>query len=142
MRISATTVMMPEHDMRETAEVLARLGFDGAEWRCRHIPEGQREAPYSPWGNVKNDLSPDSIAERGGELVAVSREFGLALVTLATSMPATALDDVRKVAEGCAKWGIPMFRLGGPRGYSRDGNYRALIDDTIRAFAEALAITR
>jgi sugar phosphate isomerase/epimerase len=57
-------------------------------------------------------------------------------------MPATALDDVRKVAEGCAKWGIPMFRLGGPRGYSRDSNYRDLVGDTIRAFAEALKITR
>ena len=142
MNISATTVMMPEHDMRETAEVLSRLGFDGAEWRCRHIPEGQRDAPFSPWGNVENDLSPDNLAVRGEELVAVSREFGLALVTLATNMPATALDDVRKVTEGCAKWGIPMFRLGGPRNYSRDSNYRTLIDDTIRAFAEALSITR
>jgi len=142
MNICATTVMMPEYDMRETAECLARLGFDGAEWRCRHIPEGQQGKDYSPWGNVKNDFSPDNLATRGEELVALSREFNLQIVCLATAMSATQLDEVRKVAAGCAKWGIPMFRLGAPRGYNPEENYRDLIADTIRALGPALDITR
>ena len=142
MKISATTVMMPEHDLRETAELLAKLGFDGAEWRCRQIPESQRDKPLSPWGNVKNDLSPDNLGERGEELVAVSKEVGLAVVGLATNMPANDLDDVRKVAEGCAKWGIPMFRIGAPSRYSREANYREVLDEAIRAMEPALAITR
>jgi sugar phosphate isomerase/epimerase len=57
-------------------------------------------------------------------------------------MAANQLDEVRKVAEGCAKCGIRMFRLGAPRGWDRNENYRDLIDDTIRAFEEALKITR
>lgn len=142
MKISATTVMMPEHDLPETARVLAGLGFDGAEWRCRHIPESQRDKPYSPWGNVKNDLSPANLAERGEELMAVSAAHGLAVVGLATAMGADELDEVRRVAEGCARWGIPMFRLGAPRRYSPDVNYRELLDDSIRAFGAALGITR
>ena len=141
MKFSATTVMMPEHDLRETAELLAHLGFDGAEWRCRQIPDSQREAAFSPWGNVKNDLSPANLAERGGELVSVSESLGLAVVGLATNMPASDLEQVRLAAEGCAKWGIPMFRLGAPRGYDRQSDYRDLIDDTLRAFEAALAIT-
>jgi len=142
MKICATTVMMPEYDMRETAECLSRLGFDGAEWRCRHIPEGQQDKDFSPWGNVKNDFSPDNLAVRGEELVALSEEFNLQIVCLATAMAATQLDEVRKVAEGCAKWGIPMFRLGAPRGYSAEENYRDLIADTIHALGPALEITR
>lgn len=142
MRISATTVMMPEYDMRETAECLARLGFDGAEWRCRHIPEGARGAGYSPWGNVKNDFSPDNLAARGEELVAVSKEYNLQIVCLATAMSADQLDEVRKVAEGCAKWGIPMFRIGAPRGYNPSEDYRDLIADTIRTMEQALKVTR
>lgn len=142
MKFSATTVMLPEHDLRETAALLARLGFDGAEWRCRHIPEAQRDKPLSPWGNVKNDLSPANLAERGEELVAASEEFGLPVVGLATNMGADQLDEVRLVAEGCAKWGIPMFRLGAPRRYDRAENYRRLIADTIAAFEQALAICR
>jgi sugar phosphate isomerase/epimerase len=142
MKICATTVMMPEYDMRETAECLARLGFDGAEWRCRHIPEGQQDKAYSPWGNVKNDFSPDNLATRGEELVALSREFNLPVVCLATAMSATQLDEVAKVAEGCAKWGLPMFRLGAPRGYNPEENYRDLIADTIRVLGPALDITR
>lgn len=142
MKISATTVMMPQYDMRETAQLLAQMGFDGAEWRCRHLPEGQVGQDYSPWGKVKNDFSPNNLATRGEELVALSRETGLAIVGLATAMPATELEEVRKVAEGCAKWGIPMFRLGAPRGYNPEENYRTLLDDTIRAFEAALQITR
>jgi sugar phosphate isomerase/epimerase len=142
MKICATTVMMPEYDMRETAECLSRLGFDGAEWRCRHIPEGAKEQDFSPWGNVKNDFSPDNLAQRGEELVALSEEFGLQTVCLATAMSADQLDEVRKVAEGCAKWGIPMFRIGAPRGYNAAEDYRELIADTIRALGPALEITR
>lgn len=142
MKISATTVMLPEYDLRETAELLARLGFDAGEWRCRHIPEGQKDQPFSPWGNVKNDLSPDNLDVRGEELVAVSKELGLEIACLATAMRADELDEVRKVAEGCAKWGIRRFRIGAPRGYSAAENYRDLIDDTLRAFEGALAITR
>jgi sugar phosphate isomerase/epimerase len=142
VNISATSVMIPQYDMRETAELLARLGFDGVEWRCRHIPEGTADSPYSPWGNVKNDFSPNNLAVRGEELRAVSEEFGLRIVGLATAMSATELDEVRKVAAGCAQWGIPMFRVQAPRAYNPEENYRSFLADTIRAFTEALKVTR
>jgi sugar phosphate isomerase/epimerase len=134
--------MMPQYDMRETAECLSRLGFDGAEWRCRYIPAGTENADYSPWGKVKNDFSPDNIGERGEELLALSSEFNLELVGLATSMAATQLEEVQKVAEGCAKWGIGKFRIGAPRGWKAEEDYRELISDTIKAMDEALKITR
>ena len=57
MKYCATTVALPQFDMRETAELLSRLGFDGAEWRVRRIPEERKGEAYSPWGNHKNDLS-------------------------------------------------------------------------------------
>jgi sugar phosphate isomerase/epimerase len=140
MKISATTVMMPQYDMRETAECLSRLGFDGAEWRCR--PQAAEKADYSPWGYVKNDFSPDNIGERGDELLALSKEFNLEIVGLATSMAATQLEEVQKVAEGCAKWGIGKFRIGAPRGWKAEEDYSELLSDTIKAFDEALKITR
>jgi sugar phosphate isomerase/epimerase len=142
MKISATTVMMPEYDMAATAECLSRLGFDGAEWRCRHIPEGTKGAEYSPWGNVKNDFSPDNLATRGEELVALSRQHHLQIVCLATAMRADELAEVRKVAEGCAMWEIPMFRIGAPRGYNAAEDYSDLVGDTIRTLGPALEITR
>ena len=109
MKFSATTVMLPQYDLYETAKLLSELGFEGVEWRCRHIPQGQIDQPYSPWGNVKNDLSPDNIAVRGEELVAVCREFNLEIACLATAMGAQELDEVRKVAEACAQWVSACF---------------------------------
>ncbi len=142
MKISATTVMMPQYDMLEAARLLAELGFAAAEWRCRHIPADQQGHEYSPWGMVKNDFSPANLATRGAELVEVSRETGLAIAGLATAMSATELDEVRLVAKGCAQWGIPWFRIGAPRAYDPAENYHQLLDDTVRAFDEALQITR
>ncbi len=141
MKFSATTVMLPDHDLRETAELLAGLGFDGIEWRCRHIPEAQRDQPLSPWGNVKNDLSPANLAERGALLKAVSDEFGLPAIALACNMGADELDDVRAVVQGCAEYGIPMFRLGAPKRYKPSEQYRLLLEDTIRAFEEAVTLS-
>ncbi|NUP96750.1 MAG: sugar phosphate isomerase/epimerase, partial [Planctomycetaceae bacterium] len=97
---------------------------------------------FSPWGNVKNDLSPANIGQRAGELVQVSAEYGLGIAGLATNMAADELDDVRSVAEACAEHGIPCFRLGAPRRYRAEENYRQLIDDTIKSFEKALEITR
>ncbi len=142
MKVSATTVMLPHLDMRETADLLSGLGFDGAEWRCRPLPPGVRDQPYSPWGNVKNDLSPDNLAVRGEELKAVSAEYRLQIACLATAMPATDLVHVRQVAEACARWELPMFRVGAPRAYDRAEDYHVLLDDTIRAFEAALQVTR
>ncbi|MBI5834098.1 MAG: sugar phosphate isomerase/epimerase [Armatimonadetes bacterium] len=140
MKVCATTVMMPEHDLPEAAEFLAGLGFDGVEWRCRRISDEQRAQPYSNWGNHRFDLSPDNLGARGGELVAVTRANGLEIACLATNMPASDLDTVRLVAEGCAKHGIGKFRLGAPRGWGSSDNYVQLLDDTRRAFEQALAI--
>ncbi|MCC7493362.1 MAG: sugar phosphate isomerase/epimerase [Fimbriimonadaceae bacterium] len=140
MKFSATSVMLPEHDLGETVELLAALGFEGVEWRCRRIPANTIGQPYSPWGNVKHDLSPTNLKARGGELTKACAARGLEVVGLATNMPADQLDEVRLVAEGCAEWGIPLFRLGAPRGYRASENYRTLLDDTRRAFEAALAI--
>jgi len=140
MKVCATTVMMPEHDLEEAAAYLAGLGFDGVEWRCRRISDEQRTQAYSNWGNHKFDLSPDNLAQRGAELVEVSRAHGLEIACLATNMPASDLDTVRLVAEGCAQHGIGKFRLGAPRGWNPNESYVQILDDTRRAFEKALAI--
>ena len=37
MQYSLSTVILPEYGMEETAELLRRTGFDGAEWRVRRV---------------------------------------------------------------------------------------------------------
>jgi sugar phosphate isomerase/epimerase len=142
MKYCATTVALPQFDMRETAELLSRLGFDGAEWRVRRIPEAEKGKPYSPWGNHRNDLSPDNLKARADELKAIGREYGLAIAGLAPGMQADQLDDIRLLAEGAVACGAPFFRVGAPKGYDRTTNYNDLYDEAVRAYEKALEITR
>ncbi|MDH7571151.1 MAG: sugar phosphate isomerase/epimerase family protein [Armatimonadota bacterium] len=142
MNYSATTVLLPEYSMEETAELLGRLGFDGAEWRVRRIPDKQRGAPYSPWGNVKNDLPPERLAAEAERLRRVSRDNGLAIAGIASNALCTDLDDVKRLAEGCAACGAPFFRLMAPSGYSRTRPYPQLLEEAVDAFGKALEIVR
>ncbi|MCK5380622.1 MAG: sugar phosphate isomerase/epimerase [Candidatus Latescibacteria bacterium] len=142
MKYCATTVAFPQFDMRETAELLSRLGFDGAEWRVRRIPEAEKGKPYSPWGNHKNDLSPDNLKARADELKAIGKEYGLAIAGLAPNIQADQLDDIRLLAEGAVACGAPFFRVGAPRGYDRTANYNDLYDEAVRAYEKALEISR
>ena len=142
MKYSVTTVLLPEYDLEETAELLSRLGYDGVEWRVRRIPEGQRGQPYSPWGNVKNDLPPERFAAEGERLRRVCADYGLAIAGIASNAACTDLDDVRLLAEGCAACGASFFRLGAPTGYNRTRPYPELLQEAVDAFGAALEITR
>ena len=142
MKYCATTVALPQFDMRETAELLSRLGFDGAEWRVRRIPEERKGEAYSPWGNHKNDLSPDNLKARADELKAMERDYGVAIAGLAPAVQADQWEDIRLLAEGAVACGAPFFRVGAPKGYDRTANYNDLYDEAVRAYEGALEITR
>ncbi|MEM2886301.1 MAG: hypothetical protein QXF24_09465, partial [Thermoproteota archaeon] len=142
MKISATTVMMPQFDMEETAALLSRLGYDGAEWRVRRIPEWARGQPFTPWGNVKNDYTPEMFAEHPEKLVEVSERHGIAIAGIASSAPASNLKDVELLARGAAGAKAPFIRVTAPRNYDRTASYNELFSEAAEAFSKALDVTR
>jgi len=142
MRYSATTVMLPEYNMEETAELLKRTGYDGAEWRVRRIPEDQRGKPYNAWGNVKNDLTPEKLVKEAERLVRVCSDNGISIAGLATNARADQLDDIRLLAEGSAACKAPFFRVGATRNYNRTVSYNELYKEAVDAYSRALDITR
>ena len=142
MRFSATTVMIPDCDLEETAQLLSELGYDGAEWRVRRIPDAQRGQPYTPWGNVKNDLTPEKLAESPDVLVDVSKRYGLDNVGLAPAVNADNIDDLRLIAAACAACGAAFFRVGAPDGYDRTQNYNDLFRKAVDAYGKAIEIAR
>lgn len=142
MKISATTVMLPQYDMDETAALLSRLGYDGAEWRIRWIPEGERGKSYTPWGNVKNDYTPQMFAENPEKLIEVSRRHKIAIAGVACSVSANDPKDIELLAKGAAAAKAPFIRVVAPRNYDRKVNYNVLFAEATEAFSKALDITR
>jgi len=142
MKISATTVMLPQYNMEETASLLSQLGYDGAEWRIRRIPEGARGAPYTPWSNVKNDYTPEMFAEHPERLVDASRRHKVAIAGIASNAPANDLKDIELLAKGAAAVKAPFIRVVAPHNYDRKVNYDVLFQEATGAFEKALGITR
>jgi sugar phosphate isomerase/epimerase len=134
--------MLPQYDMEETAALLSSLGYDGAEWRVRRIPEGARGQPFTPWGNVKNDYIPEMFAENPEKLVDVSKRFKIAIAGIASNAPANNLKDVELLARGAAGSKAPFIRIVAPRNYDRTANYNELFSEATEAFSKALDVTR
>jgi hypothetical protein len=107
MKISATTVMLPEYDLVQTCELLQRLGFDGVEWRVRRLAPGQENAAPSAWGRHLTDLSPENILSRAAEVKRVCADHGLGIAGFASACSATDLEQVRLLAEGAQACGCP-----------------------------------
>ena len=142
MKISATTVMIPQYDMGETAALLSRLGYDGAEWRIRRIPKSAMGQPFNPWGNVKNDYTPEMFAEHPEKLIEVSKRHKVAIAGIASNAPANDLKDIELLAKGAAAAKAPFIRVVAPRNYDRGVNYNALFEEAKEAFSRAVEITR
>lgn len=141
MKLCATTVTLPEHDVAETCELLKRFGFDGAEWRVRHNPP-EADAPFSFWGRHKSGLSPENFSARAEELKAAAEEFGIEIAGIASNATADQLDEVRLLAEGASACGAPFIKVNPPRGYDRSAGYNALFDEAMGAYEKALEVTR
>jgi len=142
IKISATTVMLPQYDMEETAALLSRLGYDGAEWRIRRIPAGVRGQAFNPWGNVKNDYPPEIFAEHPEKLGDVSKRHKIAIAGIASSVPANDLKEIELLVKGATVAKAPFIRVVAPRNYDRKVNYNVLFEEARNAFSKALDITR
>ena len=142
MKISATTVMLPEYDLVQTCELLQRFGFDGVEWRVRRLAPGQENAAPSAWGRHLSDLSPENILSRAAEVKRVCADHGLGIAGFASACSARDREQVHLLAEGAQACGCPAIRLSCPRGYNGEVNYHELYQEAVDAYGEALEITR
>lgn len=142
MKFSVTTVMMPDCDLDETAALLSELGYDGVEWRVRRIPEDKKGGPYDAWGNVKNDLTPEKLAERPQILKDTAEQYHLPLAGLATNVSVNQYDDIRLIAEACAACNAPFFKVGAPERYHGSQSYNDLFQKALIAYRKALNIAR
>jgi sugar phosphate isomerase/epimerase len=141
MKISVTTVMLPHLDLKQTCELLKKLGYDGMELRVRRFPAERANETPSPWGRHLTDLSPDNILERADEVKSIAKEYGIEIAAFASACDASDLDHARLLAEGAKAVGCPAIRLG-CRGYNGTVNYNELYDEAVRNYEKALEITR
>jgi len=141
LKYSATSVFIPHLDLEQTCKLLGDAGYDGIELRVRPYT-GDPDAEPTAWGRHITNVSPDNIASRADEIRQAAAANGLQIAALATNCRANELDEVKKVAKGAAALGCKTVRVGAPRGYDGSVPYRELYDEAVRAYEQALPITR
>ncbi|HHN46861.1 MAG TPA: sugar phosphate isomerase/epimerase [Planctomycetes bacterium] len=137
MKYGVFTVILPELDLDETIAEVAAAGYGGIEWRCREIPADKTDAPYSYWGNVKNDMSPVRVIRDGREIAGKCKAAGLQCFALASYCNVLHEKDVREAAEAAAAIGARYFRVGPPH-YGGDINYNKLFTKAVKAYEKAV----
>lgn len=142
MKYSVTTVALPEMTLLEQAQLLQRLGYDGMELRVRRVSEEQRKKPPSCWGYHVNDITPENLAAKAGEIKAVLSDHRLQLAGLATNASCTDLEQVKLLLEGAVSVGAPFIRVGASSGYDGTVPYRVILGETVAGYARVLEITR
>jgi sugar phosphate isomerase/epimerase len=145
MKYSATTVFLPQLSLRQQAELLSSLGYDGLELRVRRVsPEQRAKAEPSPWGYHVNDITPETFVASAAEIRRVLADHGLALAGIASAASCLELDHVKLLLEGAVAAGAPFIRVGAAAGYRADGSqdYWQVFGETLAGYARVLQITR
>ena len=142
MKTCVTTVALPDLTLEEQCQLLKGLGYDGIELRVRRVPEHRRNESPSPWGVHVNDLTPENLQDKSGEIRSQLRDHGLQLAGLASSVACTDLEQVKLLLEGSVAVGAPFFRVGAAAGYDGSIPYRAVYGETVAGFARVLDCTR
>jgi sugar phosphate isomerase/epimerase len=141
MKYGVFTVILPELDLDETIREVSAAGYNGIEWRCRETPPDKAGAPFSYWGNVKNDMSPARVKRDGKSIAEKCRKAGLECFALASYCAAMNEAEVRACAEAAAALGCKYFRVGPPQ-YNGSTNYNVLFKQALDAFKKAVKIAK
>jgi sugar phosphate isomerase/epimerase len=133
-RYAVFTVMCPECDLEQTAELAASLGFDGLEWRVtKASPEPIERISY--WSGNRSTVDVDAIETSLPRARQIADQHGLAMPILGTYMRCSDHDVVEKVMRAAAAVGVHKMRVGAP-GYDGKRAYPDLFDEAKRDFAK------
>ena len=137
MKLSITSVMLPNWDLPQTFEKLSAYGYDGVELRVRDNPEDPDVEP-SFWGRHLADVSPANIMDRAAELRAVAERTGIPIIAFAPRASVgddTEIDHLFKAAHAIDADHPPMIRIGAPR-HDRTQPYMPQFDAARAGYAK------
>jgi sugar phosphate isomerase/epimerase len=143
MKFGVFTVSMPEYGIRESAQLLSELGYDGVEWRVAEIPgEKPKDIPYDRryWIYNESTLDIGTIEESAREAKKLCDERGIEIFSLTTYLKPGESEKIERVLKAAQAIGCRQVRVF-PRSYDGKENYNAMFAEMIEQtkVLEALA---
>ncbi|MHC4884320.1 MAG: sugar phosphate isomerase/epimerase family protein [Planctomycetota bacterium] len=120
MNLGIFSVSMPDYEPMEAMEVMAKLGYNGVEFRCCE-DNGDRNAP-SFWSGNRSSMTADEVIEQADALKAKATELNLAMPSLGTYIQMGTSDaEIERHMEATAALGATNLRIG-PGGFTAEGS--------------------
>ena len=112
MNLSVFTVSLPEWTPEEAVSTLARLGYDGVEWRIADDPPRD---PPGFWQGNRCTFPLRSFVAEAPRIRALTEAAGLAMPAIGSYVQAADLENVERVLRGASALGAPLARIQVPR---------------------------
>ncbi|WP_320128621.1 sugar phosphate isomerase/epimerase [uncultured Sphaerochaeta sp.] len=144
MRYGVFSVSMPEYGIDETIEILAKLGYEGVEWRVKEIPTDiPSEIPYENryWIDNKSTLDIDNLEVLAPQVAQKCKAAGLAIFGLATYLMPKDVERIIPVLEAAKRIGCPMVRVF-PYAYDGKQDYSQIFDKAKQEVKSLEALAR
>jgi sugar phosphate isomerase/epimerase len=128
MRLGVYSLVTPDYQVDEAAQLVAETGHEGIEWTVDYknaVWDGK-----SRWHIDTGDLEASARAAR-----EAAERNGLAVVSLGTAVSCFDLDGAKTCMKVANLVGAPMLRVAGPR-YDGTTPYQELFDKARAAYVE------
>ena len=140
MKISVFTVCMPEYTPEEGARLLAKIGYDGVEWRVTAVPK-----PGAPvrnfWDGNRCTLAPETLPAQADKIRKLCARHKLAMPCLGTYLGYQNLALIERVMQGAARMKVKQFRVDVAR-YDSKTSYGELLEQAVKGWMPVVELGR
>jgi len=140
VKISVFTVCMPEYTPEEGARVLAKIGYDGVEWRVTAVP--RLGAPVlNFWEGNRCTLAPETLPKQADKIRRMCARHKLAMPCLGTYLGYQDLSLIERVMQAASRMKVTQFRVGVAR-YDGKTSYGELLEKAVKGWAPVVELGR
>jgi len=136
MKLGVFTVSMPDYEPLEALDLLAKLGYDGIEWRCT-TDTGDKTKPGF-WSGNRTTMTAAEIIERAPELKKRAQAAGIAMPSLGAYIGAgtTTFEDAELHMRATAAIGAKNVRISAGSYGRRPGTYWELLKQARESYVK------
>ena len=127
MKYGVFTVMAPEFTPEEIVGKLARIGYDGVEWRVvTSLEKKGRKSSF--WENNKCSFSLRTLEKKADYIKEITEAENIEVCNLATYLKVNELEKIEKVMQAAKIMGCSRVRVNVPS-YKRGLDYNSLLEE-------------
>ena len=142
LKLSVFSVSMPEYNVKDTVELVKKIGFSGIEWRVSAPTPEEKAADYSfsrrYWSNNRSTIDFDHPKEEMLRAKQLCDAAGVEICAMANYKPVSDYHGVVLGMEAAAAVGCHLMRVGIPR-YEGNVHYSELFQKTVQDIKQLIA---